>query len=79
MEVVRDLSLEKILTTLRWFSVSQGLSQIIISDNAALFKPSSEALTDPYCMENKTTLIFIPELALLFRRFYERMEGLNLM
>lgn len=76
MEVVNDLSAEECVLAIRRFVAVRGMPQAIISDNATQFKLTSSVLTSDYCIRNKISWRFIPELAPWFGGFYERLIGI---
>lgn len=76
MEVVKDSSAEECVLAIRRFVAVRGLPQVITSDNATQFKLTAEVLTSEYCVKNKISWKFIPELAPWFGGFYERLIGL---
>lgn len=69
MEMVKDLTAEECLLALRRFSATRGKPMKIYSDNASLFKLTSEVLA------KEVEWKFIPQLAPWHGGFYERMIG----
>lgn len=73
LEVVRNLTAEECLLSLRRFIASRGKPSLITSDNALQFRLTSEVLIDKYCKENSIRWKFIPQLAPWHGGVYERM------
>lgn len=76
LEVVDNLTADECLLALRRFIATRGLPQLIVSDNAQTFKLTKEVLTSNYCIQNKISWKFIPQLAPWHGGFYERLVGL---
>ncbi|XP_073959385.1 uncharacterized protein [Choristoneura fumiferana] len=76
LEVVNDLTAEECLLAIRRFSASRNTPKKIYSDNATYFKLTSEIIEKPYCVKNKISWKFIPQLAPWHGGFYERLVAL---
>lgn len=73
MEVVKNLTADECLLSLRRFIATRGVPTLIVSDNALQFRLTSEVLSNPYCNENNIKWKFIPQLAPWHGGVYERL------